>query len=265
MSPRWGVNTYFGHVTLHDLQDWSFQQLFPQFDLLSSFNLTFQTPCFSAKISIIHAISQWFQWCESSFNRRRISPVIKFLLLFDHFWDCCMVTRNSLHQLLQNSSAICCTYLHCLWQHISECPNSPRAGIMTLIFIVSILEGHIGLRLLLSLNNSVVKLIPCVWTCDDKYFLLILFVATMLHPYDLQLGCFWSNQYAPFSQRKCLILVCSFLEMSFEFIICSNKSGTIITSLASKITSSGNHSSKCHCRWISFHCSHDFNVNCPVD
>ena len=162
MSPRWGVNTYFGHVTLHDLQDWSFQQLFPQFDLLSSFNLTFQTPCFSAKISIIHAISQWFQWCESSFNRRRISPVRKFLLLFDHFWDCCMVTRNSLHQLLQNSSAICCTYLHCLWQHISECPNSPRAGIMTLIFIVSILEGHIGLRLLLSLNNSVVKLIPCL-------------------------------------------------------------------------------------------------------
>ena len=58
MCPRWGVNTYFGHVTLHDLQDWSFQQLFPQFDLLSSFNLTFQTPCFSAKISIIHAISQ---------------------------------------------------------------------------------------------------------------------------------------------------------------------------------------------------------------
>ena len=118
------------------------------FDWLPSFNLTFwASPCLSAKISTIHAISQWFWWCESSFNRT-ISLVWKLLLFFEDFWHCWRVSSNSLCDLFQNFSVICCTLLHCLWQYISAHPNSPGEGITTLVFIVNILKEHIGLRLL---------------------------------------------------------------------------------------------------------------------
>ena len=160
-----------------------------QFHWLPSFYLTFWTPpCLSAKISTMCAIGQWFWWCKSSSNRT-ISPVWKFLLFFDHFWHCCRVTRNFLHHLFQNYFVICFPLLHCLWQYISAHPNSPGGGITTLVFIVSILEGHIGLRLLPSLNSSVISsqelsttstdiinvvraspflLIPFVLSSDDK-------------------------------------------------------------------------------------------------
>ena len=136
---------------------------------------------------------------------------LKTPLIFYHFWYCCRVTRNSLPQLFQNSSVMCCTLLHCLWQYISVCPNSPGWDITTLVFIVSILEGHIGLRLLPSLNSSVVsswelstaspsainvvraspfKLVPCVLSSNDKMFLADFICCSHTPPYDLQLGCF---------------------------------------------------------------------------
>ena len=76
------------------------------------------------------------------------------------------------------------------------------------------MEGHIGLRLLPSLNSSVVsswelstastsainvvtaspfKLVPCVLSSDDKMFLADFICCSHTPPYDLQLGCFWSK------------------------------------------------------------------------
>ena len=125
------------------------------------------------------------------FQQNNISS-LKIHLIFDHFWHRYRLTRNSLRHLFQNSSVVCCTPLRCLWQYISASPNSPRGGITTLVFIVSILERHIGLRLLVSLNRSVIsgwelstastsvinvvraspfKLVPWVLSSDDKMFL----------------------------------------------------------------------------------------------
>ena len=116
--------------------------------------------------------------------------------------------------------------------------NSPGGGITTLVFIVSILEGHTGLRLLPSLNSSVIsgpelstastsvisvvrawpfKLVPWVLSSDDKCFLQILFVAPIPHPYDLQLGCFWSQptNLLHFPKENAWFWCGSFLEMAF--------------------------------------------------
>ena len=90
----------------------------PQFAWSPSFNLTFWTsPCFSAKISFLGAISQVFWWFKSSF-RKTVSPVWKFLF-FDHFWCSCKLTRNSLYHLDSKILVLCYTFLHCLWQYIS--------------------------------------------------------------------------------------------------------------------------------------------------
>ena len=48
-------------------------------------------------------------------------------------------------------------------------------------------------------------------------------------------------------QKKVLDLcVANFLKSFFEFILCPHKIGTIVTSHAFNIASSGNHSLKCH-------------------
>ena len=59
--------------------------------------------------------------------------------------------------------------------------------------------------------------------------------------------------------------VVNVLKCSFEFILCPHKIGTIVTSHASSIASSDDHSSKCHYKWVCYYCSHKFNVNCPAD
>ena len=89
MTYRPGINILFGLIGLNQpiintiLEISCSNNVLPQFDWLPKFNLALRiSPCLSAKIPTIRAISQWFRWCESSFNRT-ISLVWKFLLFFD--------------------------------------------------------------------------------------------------------------------------------------------------------------------------------------
>ena len=197
------------------------------------------------------------------------------------------LNRNSLCNLFQNSPVICCTLLHCLRQYISACPNPPGGGIITLVFVVSILEGHIGFRLLPSFKSYVVngwelsnastsvinvvrasssKLVPWVLSSDDNGSWLF-YLHSHTPPAWLAVGVslVQSSQSATFSWRKCLILVwfiswntlLSSLSVPTKLVPLSLLMLPILPLLAIILQSAT--INEC------FHCSHNFNVNCPAD
>ena len=76
-------------------------------------------------------------------------------LLCSPFWS--WVDRNSFLHLDQNSSAKCCTLLHCLLLYKSGLTDEPGGGIITLLLIVNMLLGDIEVRFCESLFISTVR------------------------------------------------------------------------------------------------------------
>ena len=99
-------------------------------------NFTLRTILFSSLlISKICSIGQLFR--AASVRIKTMPFVLKFLLSVVHFYLAWRVDRNSFLHLDQNSSAKCCTLLHCLLLYKSGLTNEPGGGIVTLLFIVS--------------------------------------------------------------------------------------------------------------------------------
>ena len=86
-----------------------------------------------------------------------MSPTAKFQIVFFHICLTCRLWRNSFLHLLQNSTAICCTRCHLLFEYASGLLNSPGGGMTTLVFIVWRLLGESGILLFESLMVSTVS------------------------------------------------------------------------------------------------------------
>ena len=91
----------------------------------------------------------WFCW-QSSFNE--ISPIAKFFVFFFHICHASRLQGNCFFQLLQNSSPLCYTCHHLLFEYTSGLLNSP--DMVTFVFIVRRLFFESGTSLLESFTVS---------------------------------------------------------------------------------------------------------------
>ena len=112
---------------------------------------------FFASPSILNvlAIGHWFRW--QSFLSKTISPTANFWFLFFHICLTCRLWRSSFLCLLQNSSGICCTRRHLLFEYASGLLISTGWGMATLVFIVRMLLGESGILLFESLMVPIVN------------------------------------------------------------------------------------------------------------
>ena len=181
--------------------------------------------------SIIPAIDQWF--LETWFwYTTATSPILKFFLLPSHFWCSCKDCRYYFFQRDQNALAMCWIRRQRFILYISGLENFPGSAETTFYFMVRMLTGDKGCRLVGSIRTSTVrglgfkmpstsvivfnkdslpKYSPCVFQSDPRMALAERICRSQTLPIWLVKGGFLCDliQSPPCSTRKDWIFLSS--------------------------------------------------------